>query len=167
MAKSGINAAGNSDITLKRDDVIEIKLNQMNVIPRCNSKEDLKTNELTRQSALVDDTLGKEVDSEKYGHLNCSESDKSGDRRNRFDCCGNSSSAMSLDLKDDAFESILTLDLLPYEIILHIVSYLDSKFIVSTLSKVCSSFGDLFNDVNFWKSRIRRRWPKEYPALPG
>lgn len=157
MAKSGVNEAGNSDVTLKRDEVSELKLHQLNIIPPCNSKEDLITNE---SSALVDSTLGREVDSERSSHLNCNESDKSGNGRS----C---SSALSFELKDDAFESIGTLDLLPYEIIIHIVSYLDSKFIVSTLSKVCCLFSELCNDVNFWKSRIRRRWPKEYPALPG
>lgn len=165
MAESGVNEERNSDVTLINDEIIESNLHQLNIIPDCNSKEDPKTNEL---SALSGGALGKEVDSERYGHLNCNESDKSADRRNHFNCYGNGSSALSLDLKDnDAFESIVTLDLLPYEIILHIVSYLDSEFIVSTLSKVCSSFSDLFDDVNFWRSRIRRRWPKEYPALPG
>lgn len=164
MAKSGVNEERNSDVTLKNDDIIELNLHQLNIIPRCNSKEDPKTNE---PSALSDGALVKEVDSERYGLLNCNESDKSANRRNHFNSYDNGSSTLSLDLKDDAFGSVVTLDFLPYEIILHIVSYLDSEFIVSTLSKVCSSFRDLFDDVNFWKSRIRRRWPKEYPALPA
>ena len=68
--------------------------------------------------------------------------------------------------KDEENEA-LTLDLLPSDIFLHICSFLDAKFVIQTLSKVCSLFHQLIHDNTFWKIRLRKRWPKKYPAIPG
>ena len=61
----------------------------------------------------------------------------------------------------------IILDQLPSEIILHICSFIDARFVVCTLSRVCQFFHHLLNDRIFWKVRIRKRWPKKYPAIPG
>ena len=61
----------------------------------------------------------------------------------------------------------LSLDTLPSELFLHICSFIDAKFVIKTLSKVCTAFHTLIMDNTFWKVRIARRWPKKYPAIPG
>ena len=61
----------------------------------------------------------------------------------------------------------LSLDTLPSELFLHICSFIDAKFVIRTLSKVCKAFHTLIMDNTFWKVRIARRWPKKYPAIPG
>ena len=63
--------------------------------------------------------------------------------------------------------SDLTLDTLPSEIFLHMCSFLDARFVIHTLSKVCRSFHYLIMDDKFWKIRIAKRWPRKYPAIPG
>ena len=63
--------------------------------------------------------------------------------------------------------SDLTLDTLPSEIFLHMCSFLDARFVIHTLSKVCRSFHDLIMNDKFWKVRIAKRWPRKYPAIPG
>lgn len=59
----------------------------------------------------------------------------------------------------------LTLDKLPVEILMYICSYLDAKFLVHSLSKVCRSFQDLFVSDIYWKIRIKKRWSKPYPTV--
>nr|XP_022313045.1 uncharacterized protein LOC111118050 [Crassostrea virginica] len=59
----------------------------------------------------------------------------------------------------------LTLDKLPVEILMYICSYLDAKFLVHSLSKVCRSFKDLFVSDIYWKIRIKKRWSKPYPTV--
>ncbi|XP_062593768.1 uncharacterized protein LOC134255270 [Saccostrea cucullata] len=59
----------------------------------------------------------------------------------------------------------LTLEKLPVELLMHICSFLDAKFLVHTLSKVCISFQDLFVSDIYWKTRIHKRWPKPYPPV--
>lgn len=76
-------------------------------------------------------------------------------------------SASSSEMEETLDNDILHLTLLPYEVILHIFSFLDAKFMICTVSKVCRKFHHLINDVNFWKARIRKRWPNKYPAIPG
>lgn len=61
----------------------------------------------------------------------------------------------------------LILETLPAELILHICSFLDAKFVITTFSRICSYFHSMLNDDRFWKIRIGKRWPKKYPAIPG
>ena len=63
--------------------------------------------------------------------------------------------------------SDLTLDTLPSEIFLHMCSFLNARFVIHTLSKVCRSFYYLIMDHKFWKVLIAKRWPRKYPAIPG
>lgn len=64
-------------------------------------------------------------------------------------------------------EEPLTLDKLPVEILMYICNFLDAKFLVHSLSKVCRSFQDLFVSDIYWKTRIKKRWPKHYPPVYG
>merc|ERR1719233_1947099 len=58
----------------------------------------------------------------------------------------------------------LTLDTLPAEILLHILQYLEVRYITSVLSRVCSYFRTIAEDEATWKIRIQKRWPGPYPA---
>lgn len=61
----------------------------------------------------------------------------------------------------------LSLHTLPTELFLHICSFLRAKFVIRTLSQVCRLFRDLIMDDTFWKVRMKKRWPKPYPVVPG
>jgi len=60
----------------------------------------------------------------------------------------------------------IKLDSLPNEILLHILDYLDVKFIVEVLSCVNLKFRQFAENDATWKIRIHRRWPGQYPAIP-
>ena len=62
-------------------------------------------------------------------------------------------------------EDPLNLDTLPVELLMYISNFLDAKFIVHTLSKVCWIFHDLFSRDIYWKTRISKRWPRTYPPI--
>ena len=79
----------------------------------------------------------------------------------------NSQNAENTELERQDSYCDLTLDTLPSEIFLHICSFLDARFVIHTLSKVCRSFHYLIMDDKFWKVRIAKRWPRKYPAIPG
>ncbi|KAK3091231.1 hypothetical protein FSP39_018130 [Pinctada imbricata] len=59
----------------------------------------------------------------------------------------------------------LTLDTLPVELLMYISNFLDAKFLIHTLSKVCQVFHDLLTRDIYWKTRISKRWPKPYPPV--
>lgn len=67
---------------------------------------------------------------------------------------------------DEAVTSLIRLDTLPPELILHIFSFLRAKFVISVVSRVCGLFKDLIENDTTWKMRILRRWPKRYPLIP-
>ena len=74
---------------------------------------------------------------------------------------------MDISTADDEDENkILRLDTLPAEILLHILNYLDVKFIVDVFAGVCIKFKDVANNDATWRIRISRRWPGQYPAIP-
>lgn len=56
---------------------------------------------------------------------------------------------------------------LPSELFLHICSFLDAKFVAETVGCVCKLFHSIVKNEKFWKVRIRKRWHKKYPAIPG
>lgn len=60
----------------------------------------------------------------------------------------------------------LILEKLPVEILMHIFNFLDARFIVKTLTKVCVEFENMFNSDIYWKTRISKQWPKKYPIVP-
>ncbi|XP_077981974.1 F-box/WD repeat-containing protein 9-like [Glandiceps talaboti] len=54
---------------------------------------------------------------------------------------------------------------LPPEVLLHMSTFLESRFVVKTLTLVCKVFQRLFSQESTWKIRISKRWPKRYPVL--
>ena len=69
--------------------------------------------------------------------------------------------------KESHDDDVCYFDRLPMEVIFHIFSFLDIPFVVETLANVSCRFCDLLNDNIFWRTRLRKRWPKKYPAIPG
>ena len=67
----------------------------------------------------------------------------------------------------DQMLDTLTLDKLPLELLIHICEFLDAGFIVHTFSKVCQLFKDLISGDAYWRTRIRKKWPKPYPPVSG
>jgi len=59
------------------------------------------------------------------------------------------------------------LHLLPYETIFHICSFLQAKFLLQSFRLVCKRFYHILSDVEFWRARLRERWQKRYPPIPG
>ena len=70
----------------------------------------------------------------------------------------------NMDISDPDQE--MRLDNLPVEILLHILQYLDAKFIVEVLSQVSSKLLTLSRDESSWRIRLSERWPGQYPAVP-
>ena len=60
-----------------------------------------------------------------------------------------------------------SLESLPCEVLLHICSFLDAPFLTDTFALICKQFQNLVNEENFWRLRIKKRWPKKYPVIPG
>jgi len=60
----------------------------------------------------------------------------------------------------------LSLDTLPVELLLHILQYLEVRYITSVVSRVCTYFQSISNDQSTWRIRIQKRWPGPYPACP-
>ncbi|XP_060085970.1 F-box/WD repeat-containing protein 9-like [Ylistrum balloti] len=71
----------------------------------------------------------------------------------------------SFTLLKDLEAGCLTLETLPAEILMHIFQFLDAKVIVEVLGNVCVRFKDLFSRETYWKTRISKRWPKQYPPV--
>ena len=61
----------------------------------------------------------------------------------------------------------ITLESLPTEILLHILQFLDVRFIVEVLSCVSSKFLSISRNETTWKLRLSGRWPGQYPAVPA
>ena len=59
----------------------------------------------------------------------------------------------------------LTLLTLPPEILWHVFTFLDTRFVITQMSLVCKQLYGLLNDDITWKARISRRWPKRYPII--
>ena len=59
------------------------------------------------------------------------------------------------------------LDSLPVEILLHILQYLDARFIVEVLSQVSRRFLSLSSHSPSWMIRLSARWPGQYPPVPA
>ncbi|XP_021353870.1 F-box/WD repeat-containing protein 9-like [Mizuhopecten yessoensis] len=78
---------------------------------------------------------------------------------------GEGNDSFTFTLLKDLEPGCLTLDTLPAEILMHIFNFLDAKFIVETLGKVCVLFSDLFCEDTYWKLRISKRWPKQFPPV--
>ncbi|XP_075715225.1 F-box/WD repeat-containing protein 9 isoform X2 [Rhinoderma darwinii] len=76
----------------------------------------------------------------------------------------------SLDLKkspvsgeDGVVTSLLLL--LPLELILHVLSYLDARFILSVLPLVCRTLRDIVSEKVTWKVRVQKRVSSSFPVV--
>ncbi|ESP00523.1 hypothetical protein LOTGIDRAFT_83319, partial [Lottia gigantea] len=54
---------------------------------------------------------------------------------------------------------------LPTEILMYICDFVDAKTIIKSLCKVCQAFQLIFSGDVYWKLRIFKRWPEQYPAV--
>jgi len=54
----------------------------------------------------------------------------------------------------------ICLDSLPNEILIHICSFLEARFVLDTVSRVCPRLKDLIADDSLWKIRTKRRFAK-------
>jgi len=61
---------------------------------------------------------------------------------------------------------ILKLDTLPTELLIHILQFLEVRYITQVLSRVCTYFNTIAKDEATWKIRIAKQWPGQYPAIP-
>jgi len=62
--------------------------------------------------------------------------------------------------------SIIKLDTIPTELLLHILQFLEVRYITQVLSRVCTYFHSIAKDEATWKIRIAKQWPGQYPAIP-
>jgi len=60
----------------------------------------------------------------------------------------------------------IQLDTIPTELLLHILQFLEVKYIIKVVSRVCTYFNSIAKDEATWKIRIAKRWPGQYPAIP-
>lgn len=58
------------------------------------------------------------------------------------------------------------LETLPTEIILHILQYLEVRYICGVLARVSTCFRDIATDQGTWRVRLAKRWPGQYPPVP-
>jgi len=63
--------------------------------------------------------------------------------------------------------SAAVLQLLPSEVLFHICSFLEAKFLLRSFSLVCKRFHSILSDVEFWKTRMHRRLKNKYPPVAG
>lgn len=68
---------------------------------------------------------------------------------------------MSARQADTSFEE------LPNEILFKIFSFLDSRFVIEVVGKVCTHFALVLSDSAFWKTKHAVDWPKPLPVPPG
>jgi len=70
-----------------------------------------------------------------------------------------------MDTRSPDMDDLPSLETLPTEIILHILQYLEVRYICDVLSRVSSYFRDIARDQATWKVRLAKRWPGQYPAV--
>ena len=73
--------------------------------------------------------------------------------------------AEEMETSDDMEEAVTSLDTLPQELLLHILQFLDVRFITETLSRVSARFAAIAANQETWRIRVARRWPGQYPAV--
>ena len=67
---------------------------------------------------------------------------------------------------DTMQSTMIQLDTIPTELLLHILQFLEVKYITQVVSRVCTYFNSIAKDEATWKIRIAKRWPGQYPAIP-
>lgn len=56
---------------------------------------------------------------------------------------------------------------LPNEILFKIFSFLDARFVIEVVGKVCTQFALVLSDSAFWKTKHALDWPKPLPLPPA
>jgi len=56
---------------------------------------------------------------------------------------------------------------LPTELLLHILQFLEVRFITGVLAQVSRQFARLASDETTWRLRVCERWPGQYPPCPA
>eukprot|EP00092_Neocalanus_flemingeri_P006727 GFUD01007267.1.p1 GENE.GFUD01007267.1~~GFUD01007267.1.p1 ORF type:complete len:429 (-),score=115.95 GFUD01007267.1:225-1511(-) len=78
-----------------------------------------------------------------------------------------SPSPQQMDTQDTMHSNtMMQLDSLPTELLLHILQFLEVRYITQVVSRVCTYFNTIAKDEATWKIRIAKRWPGQYPAIP-
>jgi len=67
---------------------------------------------------------------------------------------------------DTSNNPTIQLDTIPTELLLHILQFLEVKYITQVVARVCTYFNSIAKDEATWKIRIAKRWPGQYPAIP-
>lgn len=67
---------------------------------------------------------------------------------------------------DTMQSTMIQLDTIPTELLLHILQFLEVRYITQVVSRVCTYFNSIAKDEATWKIRIAKRWPGQYPAIP-
>jgi len=57
------------------------------------------------------------------------------------------------------------LDYMPNEILVHICSFLDARFVLDVVSRISPRLRDLIEDDSIWKIRARRRMTSQFPPI--
>lgn len=78
----------------------------------------------------------------------------------------NSKQPISPDQMDIMESTPIKLDTIPTELLLHILQFLEVKYITQVVARVCTYFYSIAKDEATWKIRIAKRWPGQYPAIP-
>jgi len=73
---------------------------------------------------------------------------------------------LSPDEMDTMNTTSIKLDTIPTELLLHILQFLEVKYITEVVARVCTYFNSIAKDEATWKIRIAKRWPGQYPAIP-
>ena len=56
---------------------------------------------------------------------------------------------------------------LPQEILVHIFSYIDADFLLEVVSRVCKELEAMLRNDQYWKLRLYKRFPKDFPIVHG
>eukprot|EP00090_Calanus_glacialis_P002047 TRINITY_DN11540_c0_g1_i2.p1 TRINITY_DN11540_c0_g1~~TRINITY_DN11540_c0_g1_i2.p1 ORF type:complete len:418 (-),score=139.87 TRINITY_DN11540_c0_g1_i2:210-1463(-) len=78
----------------------------------------------------------------------------------------NSKRSLSPQEMDTMQSTMIQLDTIPTELLLHILQFLEVRYITQVVSRVCTYFNSIAKDEATWKIRIAKRWPGQYPAIP-
>ena len=64
---------------------------------------------------------------------------------------------------DDGGDNVL--DSLPNEILIHICSYLEARFVLEVVSQISPRLQQLISDDSLWKLRTKKRYHHQFPPV--
>lgn len=71
------------------------------------------------------------------------------------------------DYEDSSNETCVDFSEMPEEILVHIFSYIDADYLLNVVSKVSKNLHAILTDDQYWKMRLYRRFPEDYPIVLG